>query len=77
LFNACPKCVIVKAVFINLFDILPQVLLSSQVSGPYWIGIGPDIRYPAFQLAGYPAKTVPVSGASLTNAVRFVWQQFS
>jgi hypothetical protein len=25
----------------------------------------PDIRYPAFGLDGYPAKTVQVSGASL------------
>jgi hypothetical protein len=45
-----------KAVFINLFDILPKIKLPSQVSGRI-SGIRPlpDIRY--------PAKTV--SGASL------------
>jgi hypothetical protein len=45
--------------FINLFYILPKILLSSEISGQM------DIRYPAFRLAGYPAKTVLVSGASL------------
>jgi hypothetical protein len=30
----------------------------------------PDIRYTAFRLAGYPAKSVPVSGASLQKKRR-------
>jgi hypothetical protein len=32
--------------------------------------IRPDILYPAFGLAGYQAKTVPVSGASLIRTSR-------
>jgi hypothetical protein len=54
------KSIIDKAVFINLFYILPKILLSGQVSGRI-SGIRPlpDIRYPAF--TGYPAG-YPVSG---------------
>jgi hypothetical protein len=49
------KNIIVEAFKKNLFCILPKIYLS--------IFVRPDIRYPAFGLAGYPAKTV--SGASL------------
>ena len=31
----------------------------------------PDIRFPAIGLAGYPAKSVPVSGASLAIRIAF------
>jgi hypothetical protein len=43
----------------TLHDILPKILLSSQVSGRI-SGIRPlpDIRYPAFGLAGYPAGRI-------------------
>jgi hypothetical protein len=52
----------------NILDILPKILLPSQVSGRIsgirpLPDIRPDIQYPAFGLAEYPAKTV--SGASL------------
>jgi hypothetical protein len=53
--------VIVKAVFINLFNILPKIS-KNIVFKP---SIRPDIRFPA--LTGYPAKTV--SGASLVYAL--------
>jgi hypothetical protein len=54
--------------FKKIFDISPNM-----VSGPYRIsGIKPlpDIRYPAFGLAGYPVGRISgktVSGASLQN----------
>jgi hypothetical protein len=43
--------------FINLFDIKKKIVVKPNIR--------PDIRYPAFGLAGYPAKIV--SGASLIN----------
>jgi hypothetical protein len=72
------KSIIIKAVFINLFDIFlknivaklrirPDIrylaLTGYPVSGLYRIsGIRPlpDIRYPAFGIAGYPEKQYPV-----------------
>jgi hypothetical protein len=61
LFNAyLQKSKFFKAVFVNLFNILPKIKLSNQVTLP-------DIRYPALGLAEYPAKTV--SGASLILSV--------
>jgi hypothetical protein len=45
--------IVVKAVFINLFDILPKNKVVKPSIRP---DIRPDIRYPAFELAGYPAK---------------------
>jgi hypothetical protein len=56
LYNVC-KSLECLSCFINLFDILPKSCPGKYpsvcpVSGPY------RIRYPAFGLAGYPAKTV-------------------
>jgi hypothetical protein len=71
------KSIIVKAVVINLFDILPKIYRSCQakcpagypISGPYRLsGRISGIRLldqPDIRPAGYPAKTE--SGASLIN----------
>jgi hypothetical protein len=36
--------------------------------------IQPDIRYPVFRLAGYPEKSVPVSGSSLVVTLDNIMQ---
>jgi hypothetical protein len=60
LFNVYKKSIIVKPVFLNLFDILPKIRLSNQVSGQISsIQPLPDIQYPA--LTGYPVSCFWIS----------------
>jgi hypothetical protein len=40
-------------------------MLGAKIRPDIWYPVTPDIRYPSFRFAGYPAKSAPVFGVYL------------
>jgi hypothetical protein len=59
------KGIIIKAIFINLFDFTKNIIAKQSIRPD--IRPLPDIRNPAFGLAGYPAVRI-----SVKNSIRCI-----